>query len=130
MFLRRRGLGNPAAAGYRRHGLGGDMGRVLSLALLAVLVVLPASGHASTRAGGAAARPTGGAVCPAGDTVVTIADSSFTPNFLQIDPGTTVCWTYPSGFTIHTATSDDGTSFNSGNIGVGAIYEHTFPDAG
>src|SRR3954452_2387907 len=107
MFLRRRGLGNPAAAGYRRHGLGGDMGRVLSLALLAVLVVLPASSHASTR-------PAGG--CGANDIHVTIADFSFTPSEVTINPGDTVCWTN-TGVT-HTVTSDvgSGESFDSGNL--------------
>lgn len=43
--------------------------------------------------------------------------------------GTTVIWTN-NGATIHTVTSDDGTSFDSGTIASGGTYSHTFNTAG
>jgi plastocyanin len=76
------------------------MGRGFSLALLVLLVVLPASGHAGST------RPAG-TTCQAGDTLVTIANFSFTPSELTINQGDTVCWTNMVA-TQHTATSDPG----------------------
>ena len=99
------------------------MAKGFSLALLATLAILPALGHASTR-------PGGGTSCPATDIVVTITDFSFTPSVINIGAGTTVCWTYPTGISVHTATSDDGTSFASGALSPGQIYEHTFTTDG
>ena len=95
------------------------MRKAFWLALLAALVLVPASAHALTR-------PGGGSTCPAADIVVTMTDYSFTPSVINIGPGTTVCWTYPTGISVHTATSDDGTSFASGTLSPGQIYEHTF----
>src|SRR5205823_5698253 len=93
------------------------MRRGFPLALLALLVVLPASGHA------ASARP--GVVCQAGDTMITIADFSFTPSEVTVPVGTTVCWTN-NGPSTHTATSDDLSTFNSGPLATGESFEFTF----
>jgi plastocyanin len=103
-----------------------SLAKASSLALLAALVVLPASGHAFTRPGREAA------TCPAGDPVVTIGDDfRFTPAVVTVAPGTTVCWQNNAATIAHTATSDDnGTSFDSGAIQTGHIYEHMFASAG
>src|ERR1051325_9676014 len=99
------------------------MGRGFSLALLALLVVLPASGHASST------RPAGG--CQAGDTIIGMSNFVFTPDDVTIDQGGTVCWTNNAGIT-HTATSDvgDPESFDSGDLGAMATFRFTFNTAG
>src|ERR1043165_1451572 len=93
-----------------------------SLALLAMLAVIPASARAFTRPAGTAR--------PVGDTVVPISGFTFSPTGLTVAPGTTVCWTNPDGGILHTVTADDGTSFDSGGILAGQIYEHTFAVTG
>ena len=60
---------------------------------------------------------------------VSIADNSFTSASLTVAKGTTVIWTN-NGATIHTVTSDDGTSFDSGVIASGGTFSHTFSTAG
>lgn|SRR5487761_2312851 len=59
---------------------------------------------------------------------VTIQNFSFTSGALHISAGATVTWTNLDN-TTHTVTADDG-SFNSGNIGTGQKYTHTFQTAG
>src|SRR2546430_5869566 len=85
-----------------------EMRRGLSLATLALLVVGLLGGRASN------AHATGS--CLAGDTIVKIANYSFMPSSVSFpSSGGTVCWTAEgTGFVPHTATSDDGTTFDSG----------------
>src|SRR5205085_11333560 len=61
---------------------------------------------------------------------VTIADNSYAPTQTIINPGDGVTWTYVSGNRTHTATSDDGTSFSSGNLTPGNSFSHTFNAVG
>src|SRR4029079_16668039 len=97
-------------------------GTWVALTLLAVLVFVPAAGHASAAPSG----PT----CQAGDTTVTIANFSFTPSDVTIPSGGTVCWTNSAGSFNHTATSDDATTFDSGQLVAGASYRFTFTSDG
>src|SRR5437016_6105830 len=98
------------------------MRRGFMLALLALLVVLPASGHASS------ARPSTG--CDPNDTMITIADFSFTPNDVTVAPGTTVCWTNTGDFA-HTVNSDPpDATLDSGQLANGAFFEFTFTTEG
>jgi plastocyanin len=53
----------------------------------------------------------------------------FTPATLTIRMGTTVIWKNMSSVP-HTVTSDDGTTFDSGTVAVGATFHFTFKDAG
>src|SRR2546425_3097384 len=57
--------------------------------------------------------------------------SSFSPNPLTISVGDSVTWKN-NGPAVHTVTSDAGqaTSFDSGNIAVGATFDQVFSQAG
>ena len=48
---------------------------------------------------------------------------------MYVMTGDTVAWAHNTGY-IHTAKSDDGTTFDSGNMGNGDSYEYTFYTAG
>jgi plastocyanin len=63
--------------------------------------------------------------------IITNSDGSFgfSPTTLTVKPGTTVMWKNISSAP-HTVTSDDGTSFDSGTIVVGASYQFKFKTAG
>jgi len=51
------------------------------------------------------------------------------PTSTTVTVGTTVTWTNKDGFD-HTVTSNDGTSFNSGNMGANASFSYTANKAG
>jgi len=53
----------------------------------------------------------------------------FNPSTLTIRVGTTVIWKNVSSVP-HTVTSDDGQTFDSGNIAVGGTFRFTFKNAG
>jgi plastocyanin len=59
---------------------------------------------------------------------VTIADFSFTPDALTAKVGQEITWTNTGNLT-HTVTFDKG-GVNSGNIGGGGTFTHTFTAAG
>ena len=77
---------------------------------------------ATTAAGGC----TNGAT---GSQTVTIAGFAFAPATLSVPAGTTVTWTNQDA-TTHTATADDGTSFDCTPIGAGASMSFTFATPG
>jgi len=75
---------------------------------------------------------------PAPDADVDIVSGAATKGAAAYDPNpftislasqTTVEWGNADG-TTHTVTSDDGTSFSSGNIGAGGTFTHTFAAPG
>ncbi len=53
----------------------------------------------------------------------------FSPAILTIRVGTTVIWKNMS-LAPHTITSDDGQTFDSGNVAVGGTFRFTFKNAG
>lgn len=55
---------------------------------------------------------------------VSISGYAFAPLSLTVKAGTAVTWTNSDPVT-HTVTSDDGTSFNSGNIASGSKFTFT-----
>jgi plastocyanin len=55
---------------------------------------------------------------------VSVVDFAFSPKTLTVEPGDTVTWTNNSGLP-HTVTADDG-SFDSGSLGPGQTFTHTF----
>ena len=68
---------------------------------------------------------------PAGDSnskSVSIASMSFGPSSTTVTKGATVTWTN-NDYTTHTVTADDN-SFNSGNLGYGGTFSHTFSNTG
>lgn len=66
---------------------------------------------------------------PPGDaSSISINGMSF-PSTTTVKKGTTVKWTNNDGMA-HTVTSDDGTSFNSGNLPSGSSFSYTANTAG
>jgi len=64
-------------------------------------------------------------------TITTDSNGVFTfqPTTLNITVGTTVTWRNTTQ-TPHTATSNDGTTFNSGTINPGSFFSFTFKNKG
>jgi plastocyanin len=66
-------------------------------------------------------------------TLMIVNDSNgsfgFNPTMLTIKVGTTVIWKNVSSVP-HTVTSDDGQTFDSGNMAVGGTFQFTFKNAG
>jgi plastocyanin len=62
---------------------------------------------------------------------VDVEDYGFRPGTVRIEPGDRVRWSN-QGMQVHTVTSDNpgGENFDSGRLGEGEEYTHTFPDAG
>jgi plastocyanin len=58
-----------------------------------------------------------------------MANMTFSPAVKTVAKGTVVKWKNNDGFA-HTVTSNDGTSFSSGNIAGGATYSYTASVAG
>jgi plastocyanin len=58
-----------------------------------------------------------------------MANMTFSPSVKTVAKGTVVKWKNNDGFA-HTVTSNDGTSFNSGNINSGGTYSYTASVAG
>ena len=64
-----------------------------------------------------------------GGTTVNISGMSFSPSSITVKVGITVKWTNNDN-TTHTVTSDDGTTFNSGNVATGGSFSFTPTVAG
>jgi plastocyanin len=60
---------------------------------------------------------------------ITIRNYAFSPQTLNVAPGTTVVWTNKDSVA-HTVTSDTGAWPASGNLGTGQTFSHTFAKAG
>ena len=60
---------------------------------------------------------------------VSIEDFEFVPPTIEVPVGTEVTWTN-HGAAPHTATSVDGTTFDSGTLTPGDVFAHTFAAAG
>src|SRR5437016_3304386 len=61
--------------------------------------------------------------------MVNIQSMAFTPATVTVAVGTMITWTNNDAVT-HTVTSNDGTSFNSGNISSGGTYSLTLTQTG
>lgn len=60
---------------------------------------------------------------------VFIKDMAYSPASLTVTTGTTIKWTNKDGVA-HTVTSDVAGQFDSGSMGTGAVYSHTFTTVG
>jgi len=94
------------------------IGGLLVAAALAACSSSPTSPSSST--------PTGGGMT--GGTTVSISDFVFSPSTISVKVGTTVTWTN-NGPSAHTTTSDGGV-WDSGTLGAGVTFQHTFMQTG
>jgi plastocyanin len=102
---------------------------VLIATLAAVVAVTAGRASVGSRSASAPGGQTVPGGCPSGTTLVDIVGTwEFVPETIDIDAGTTVCWTNQDGWT-HTVTSDNG-EFDSGVIGLAQIYCFTFNTPG
>lgn len=81
--------------------------------------------HVVNRGGSNTNPPPSGA---SGNTV-NIAGMTFTPSTLTVKKGTKITWTNNDGFN-HTVTSDDGSTFSSGNLATSGVFTFTPSAAG
>jgi plastocyanin len=96
------------------------MRRIILLMTVAALVVASALGGVVVSAAGAPQHPT---------KKVLIKNFSFKPAKVTIERGTRVIW-INKDTSPHTATANNGRSFDSGRLGPGQRYSHTFKSAG
>ena len=102
------------------------MRRIILLITVAALVVVSTLFVVSTA--GAHKHPTAKAQKHPTKTVL-IQGFSFKPAHITIKRGTRVRWINRDS-TAHTATANNGRSFDSGRLGKGQRYSHTFKSAG
>ena len=102
------------------------MRRIILLMTLAALVVV--STLFAVSVAGAHKHPTAKAQKHPTKTVL-IQNFSFKPAHITIKRGTKVRWINKDS-TAHTATANNGRSFDSGRLGKGQRYTHTFKSAG
>jgi plastocyanin len=101
------------------------MRRIVLLMTVAALVVV--STLFAVSVAGAHKHPTAMAKHPT--RTVLIQDFSFKPAHITIKRGTKVRWINKDS-TAHTATANNGRSFDSGRLGPGQRYTHTFKRTG
>jgi plastocyanin len=94
--------------------------RAFTWGLLAVAALAACSSYSTSPS---SSTPTGG-----GGTTVSIRDFAFSPSTISVKVGTTVTWTN-NGPSSHTTTSDGGV-WDSGTLGAGGTFQHTFMNAG
>ena len=104
------------------------MRRIILLMTVAALVVVVVSTLLVVSVAGAHKHPTAKAQKHPTKTVL-IKNFSFKPAQITIKRGTKVRWINQDS-TTHTATSKNGRSFDSGRLGKGQRYTHTFKSAG
>lgn len=75
--------------------------------------------------------PVGSPILGTTRALVAIRNFAFQPEMVHIKAGTTITWVNcePEGVDPHTSTSDAGL-WSSGELPPGAIFSHTFDDAG
>ena len=99
--------------------------RVIMIAVCATIFSCSKSDNSTTTGG-----TTGGTGGTGGNLVtVDINGMYFTPATISVKVGTTVKWTN-SDYATHTVTSDNGSTFNSGNISSGSSFSYTTTTTG
>lgn len=94
------------------------------IALLLILGIAMVSVNSCSKSGSSNTQPP-----PGGNpTSFDISGMAF-PGTITVKKGTIVTWNNKDGYA-HTVTSDDGTSFNSGNLAAGASYSFTTTTVG
>jgi plastocyanin len=101
----------------------------------AMLILAPTIGELSAAGGGSSTqmliRPPGAPASQKTVTIVTNRDGTFafSPATLTVPKNTAVTWKNTTSVS-HTATSDDGTTFDSGTIPSGSSFTFVFTQAG
>ena len=95
--------------------------RILMLAFSSAIIVTSLSCSKSKNNSGDSQPPPGGN--GNGTSTFNIYNMAF-PAKITVKKGTTVKWYNQDGYA-HTVTSDDGTSFDSGNLAAGATFSYT-----
>lgn len=83
-------------------------------------------GFACSKKSSSNSNPSGGNNAPA---EISMYNMTFSPASKSVKLGTIVKWTNNDGYT-HTVTSNDGTTFNSGDISGGGTYSYTTTTTG
>ena len=96
------------------------MRRMILLMTVAAMVVASALGGVVVSAAGAPQHPT---------KKVLIKNFRFSPAKITIERGTRILW-INKDTSPHTATANNGRSFDSGRLGSGQRFSHTFKRAG
>ncbi len=95
---------------------------ILLLFIVSIYSCSKSSGTTSTSTGGGA----GGGL----SINIDINGMSYTPSTATVKVGTLIKWINSDIYSIHTATSNDGSTFNSGNLSAGSYYSFTPTVAG
>ena len=93
---------------------------VAALVLVSTMLIVPAAGAQKQPMVGAHKQPT---------RTVLIQNFRFSPANITIKRGTKVIWINRDS-TAHTATANDGRSFDSGSLAPGQRFSHTFKTVG
>jgi len=107
----------------------------VALMLVVSVALVACTPTASTpSSAGSTASPAGASSVPSAPSgpvqnAVTISGFAFSPASITVPVGTAVTWTNKDSAT-HTVTSDDGKTFDSGNVANGATYSFIFTTAG
>ena len=96
--------------------------RILVLATSAALILTSLSCSKSNSNYGGSQPPPGGGGGGSNSSTINIYNMAF-PATTTVKKGTTVKWYNADGYA-HTVTSDDGTTFNSGNLAAGATFSY------
>lgn len=86
------------------------------------------STSSANHSAGMEARNSAPVVLPQAGATVAVVDNDYNPREVQIDPGGSVTWNQ-TGELPHTVTADDG-SFDSGEMGQGDSFSHSFEEPG
>jgi plastocyanin len=112
-----------------------DRARIIPVLVVAVVIAVGATlvvvlTSASSGGGGSAPTKSAAATGGKGKTVtVDISMFAFRPSTVTVTPGTTVAWTNQDS-TAHTATANNGTTFDTGSIQHGQTKTFTFTKPG
>jgi plastocyanin len=102
----------------------------LALVITAASIFYSCSKNSSYSTPGGGTPPPGGGTPPGGNTTtITMDNMMFSPKVDTVTMGSVVTWSNTDGIT-HTATSDDGTTFSSGNVAGGSNFKFTAATAG
>jgi len=99
--------------------------QILGAACIALAAACGGGGGYTNPPPGGGGNPGGGG--PTATNAVTVSNNQFSPNSIQVAPGTTVTWTWADGSAQHNVTF---ASDASNTLGSGATYSRAFPTAG
>ena len=102
--------------------------RINKILLAAIIVLIMATNISCGKSGSSGYNTPPPPVTP-GPGTVSIAGMAFKPATLTVKMGTKITWTNNDGFA-HTVTSDDGSTFSSGNVAAAGVFTFTPSAAG